>query len=223
MSMQEILSFFSDLAPSLVYVILGAGAALENIVPPVPADTFVFLGGFLAGAGEAEAWTVFGVVWVSNVGAALAVYAAGRRYGASFFEEGVGRYLLKEEHLARIRRFYERWGVIAIFLTRFLPGLRAVVPAFAGVSHQPFVPVAVPLASASAIWYGVLVWLGATAGRNLGTVWGWIQDTNRVLLGLAVVLAAAVAFWWYRTHRRGGSASGAGEPTKPSKPSEPGA
>lgn len=200
--MQDILSFLQGLAPSLIYVVLGAGAALENIVPPVPADTFVFLGGFLAGTGEAEAWTVYGVIWVSNVGSALAVYAAGRRYGRSFFEEGLGRYLLNEEHLARIRDFYDRWGSPAIFLTRFLPGLRAIVPAFAGVSKQPFLPVAVPLATASAIWYGVLVWVGATAGRNVGTIWEWIQDTNRVLLGIAVFLTVIVAIWWYRTHRQ---------------------
>lgn len=216
--MQEILSFLSGLTPSLVYVILGAGAALENIVPPIPADTFVFLGGFLAGAGEAEAWTVYGVIWVSNVGSALAVYAAGRRYGASFFEEGLGRYLLNEEHLTRIRRFYERWGVTAIFLTRFLPGLRAVVPAFAGISHQPVLPVAVPLAVASAIWYGVLVWLGATAGRNVGTIWSWIEGTNRVLLVVAAVLVAAVGIWWYRTHRRGSAASDREEPEEPASP-----
>lgn len=216
--MQEILSFLTGLTPSLIYVILGAGAALENIVPPIPADTFVFLGGFLAGAGEAEAWTVYGVIWVSNVGSALAVYAAGRRYGASFFEEGLGRHLLNEEHLTRIRRFYERWGFTAIFLTRFLPGLRAVVPAFAGVSHQPVLPVAVPLAAASAIWYGVLVWLGATAGRNVGTIWSWVEGTNRVLLVVAAVLMAAVGIWWYRTYRHGSPASDREDPDEPASP-----
>lgn len=199
---QEILSFLGGLTPSLIYAILGAGAALENIVPPVPADTFVFLGGFLAGTGPIDAWTVYGVIWVSNVGSALAVYAAGRRYGRSFFEEGLGRYLLNEEHLERIRDFYDRWGPPAIFFTRFLPGLRAVVPVFAGVSRQPFLPVALPLGIASAIWYGVLVWLGATAGRNVGTLWEWIQSTNRILLGIALALTAAMGVWWYRTRRK---------------------
>lgn len=214
--MQEILSFLGGLAPSLVYAVLGAGAALENIIPPIPADTFVFLGGFLAGTGEADVWTVYGVIWVSNVGSALAVYAAGRRYGRSFFEEGLGSYLLDEEHLSRIRSFYSRWGFPAIFLTRFLPGLRAVVPAFAGVSQHPFLPVAVPLAVASAIWYGVLVWLGATAGRNVDVLWEWIQSTNRVLLGIAVVLSVAVGVWWYRTRRQArsnGTDGGSGDST----------
>ncbi|MFW6200417.1 MAG: DedA family protein [Gemmatimonadota bacterium] len=206
--MQEILSFLGGLAPSLVYAVLGAGAALENIFPPIPADTFVFLGGFLAGAGRADAWTVYGVIWVSNVGSALAVYAAGLRYGSSFFQEGLGRYLLDQEHLIRIRKFYDRWGFPAIFLTRFLPGLRAIVPVFAGVSHHPFLPVAVPLALASAVWYGALVWLGATAGRNVEVLWEWIRSTNRVLLVIAVVLSIGVGVWWYRTRREARTGDG---------------
>lgn len=200
-ALQEILGFLGALRPGLIYAVLGAGAALENVVPPIPADTFVLLGGFLAGVGEVDGWTAFGVTWAANVGSALAVYAAARRYGRGFFAHGLGRYLLNESHLRRMDSFYQRWGVAAIFLTRFLPGLRAVVPAFAGVSHQAFLPVAVPLAVASAIWYGALVWLGATAGRNLDTIWRWVQGTNRVLLAVAVVLTAGVAVWWYRTRR----------------------
>ena len=45
--------------------------------------------------------------------------------------------------------FRERWGIPAIFLSRFLPGLRAMVPVFAGVTHVPFWKLALPLASAS--------------------------------------------------------------------------
>lgn len=209
-ALQDVLGLLGSLRPGLVYAILGAGAALENVVPPVPADTFVLLGGFLAGTGRADAWKVFAVTWTANVGSALVVYAAGRRYGRGFFAEGWGRHVLDERQLRRMRRFYDRWGLPAIFLTRFLPGLRAVVPAFAGVSRQPFLPVAVPVAVASAVWYGLLVWLGATAGRNLDVIWGWLQGTNRALLGVALVLSGFIGIWWYRT-RRGDGAEEAAE------------
>lgn len=197
--LQDLLGFLAALDPLVVYGMLGVGAALENIVPPVPADTFVLLGGFLAGRERADAWTVFTVTWLANVTSALAVYAAGLRYGRSFFAEGAGRYVLHQGQLRRIRAFYDRWGLAAIFFTRFLPGLRAVVPAFAGVSHQRFFPVAAPLVLASAIWYGLLVWLGATAGRNIETIWRWVQGTNRVLVVVAVLLATGASVWWYRT------------------------
>jgi hypothetical protein len=43
-------------------------AALENIIPPVPADTAVALGAFLAGRGTLNAWAVFGITWERTSG-----------------------------------------------------------------------------------------------------------------------------------------------------------
>lgn len=214
--MDAVLSFVAGLPTALVYAVLGAGSALENILPPVPADTFILLGGFLAGRGRADAWLVFGVTWTCNVASALAVYWTGHRYGRSFFEVGMGRHILNGHQLGRVQRFYRRWGTPAIFLTRFLPGLRAVVPAFAGVTHRGFVSVALPLAAASAIWYGILVWVGATTARNLGTIVGWLESANRWLLAVALLIGAGVVAWWWRSRHppereeRQGRGSGSG-------------
>ena len=205
--MDALIDSVVGLPPALVYVVLGLGSAVENLFPPVPADTFILLGGFLAGRGRLDAWTVFAVTWACNVASALVVYGIGHRYGRSFFELGMGRHILHEGQLERMRAFYRRWGTYAIFFTRFLPGFRAVVPVFAGVSHQRFLPVALPLATASALWYAVLVWLGATTARNLDTLLGWLAGANRVLLIAAAVLAVAVGAWWWRTRRRRGGGS----------------
>ena len=170
-------------------------------MPPVPADTFVLLGGFLAARGAANPWVVWGATWACNVTSALAVYGIGHRFGRTFFEEGLGRHALNDHQLTRMASFYRRFGVAAVFFTRFLPGLRAVVPAFAGVSHQRLLPVAVPLALASAIWYGALVWLGTVAGRNLERIVGWVEDANLLLLIVAGALFAGIAWWWIRTRK----------------------
>ncbi|MBW3534793.1 MAG: DedA family protein [Gemmatimonadetes bacterium] len=199
MSFQSILAFLQGLHPAVLYVVLGVGAGIENVVPPVPADTFVLLGGFLTAGGRVGPVGVFLATWGCNVASALAVYGVGRRYGRAFFSEGWGRHLLTPHQLGRMQGFYARWGILAIFFTRFLPGFRAVVPAFAGVSRLPFLPVAIPLTVASALWYGALVWLGATAGRNLDRILGWIGDANLALLVVAGIIAVAVGVWWYRT------------------------
>ena len=203
--MNAILSFLGAQGPFLLYLLLGAGSAVENLFPPIPADTFVLLGAFLAASGRADAWTVFFVTWLANTTAALLVYWTGYRIGRPFFQVGMGRYLLNPAQLRRLDTFYQRWGLPAIFFARFLPGLRAMVPVFAGVTHQPFRVVAFPVFVASGIWYGGLVWLGATAGKNLPAIGQWLAGANRLLLAPALVVLVAVVVWWFRTRRGGDS------------------
>lgn len=201
--MDAALDFLASLPAGLTYLVLGAGAALENIVPPVPADTFILLGGFLAVRGPADVVVVFLVTWVANTSGALLVYGAGHRFGPPFFDTRFGRLLLQPEQLARLRRFYRRRGTPAIFFARFLPGLRAVVPAFAGVARLSFASVALPVTIASALWYGGLVWLGAMAGENLEAIAEWFAAANRLLLFIAIGVAAVILVAWRRTRAPG--------------------
>jgi membrane protein DedA with SNARE-associated domain len=196
---QGFLAWIVGLPNPLVYLILGAGAAIENVVPAVPADTFVVLGGFLAAVGDLHARWVFVFTWVANVASALLMVRVGRTHGTTFFEEGWGRKLLNAHQMERMTAFYGRFGHLAIFLTRFLPGLRA----FAGVTGQPLLKVAIPLALASAIWYGVLVWAGTVAGHNLDRVMAAVGAVNGWLLGAAVVVGGALLVWWWRTRHHG--------------------
>lgn len=199
--MNTILSFLSAQGPILLYLLLGAGSAVENFFPPIPADTFVLLGAFLAAGGRADAWTVFFVTWLANTAAALLVYWTGHRYGRPFFQVGLGRFLLNPAQLRRLNVFYQRWGFPAIFFARFLPGLRAMVPVFAGVTRQRYPVVVIPVLVASGIWYGGLVWLGATAGRNLDAVRDWLAGANRVLLAVALVILGLLVWLWFRTRK----------------------
>jgi membrane protein DedA with SNARE-associated domain len=182
-----------------LYLLLGVGAALENVVPAIPADTFVALGGLLSVVGTLDARWVFLTTWLFNVASALAMYRLGHRYGHALFGTSIGRFVLKPHQIQRLAGFYARWGRPAIFLTRFLPGLRAVVPVFAGITRQAWLSVAIPLAVASAIWYGALVWLGAWAGANLDLLGRLLGRLQGVLGGVAVVVALAALAWWWRS------------------------
>ena len=200
--MEEFLAWFEGIPAPLVYAGLGFGAALENVVPAIPADTFVALGGVLVSAGDLRWPWVFGITWLSNVASALAVYRLGYVRGPGFFRTGIGRRLVDRSQLARMRRFYSRHGVVAIFFTRFLPGLRAVVPVFAGVSRTRWPAVAAPIFVASAIWYGALVGAGVFLGSRLDLLGDLLDRVNLVLVLIATAVTIPVVFWWWRTRRK---------------------
>jgi len=68
-----VVGWLATLPPAAVYVVLAALAFVENLVPVVPADVAVALGAFLSQRGTTTPLLVFFVVWVSNVGGAVAV------------------------------------------------------------------------------------------------------------------------------------------------------
>jgi membrane protein DedA with SNARE-associated domain len=169
------------------------------VIPPVPADTFVLLGAFLAASGRASPWLVFLVTWIANVMSATGVYLLALRFGNGVFATNVGRWLLQPRQLAQIGRFYQRWGTAAIFASRFLPAFRALVPVFAGVTGLRLRRVIFPLAAASALWYGSLVYLGAMAGRNWHAIMAFVDRASTVLLALAAFLLLLLGGWWWRS------------------------
>ncbi len=200
---QDVLQNLAGLPPWLLYLILGVGAAVENIAPPVPADTFVLAGALLAARGSADPWLVFLATWILNVSSAAAMYAVARRHGRRFFKMPIARWLLREHQLEQIDGFYGRYGIPTIFLSRFLPGWRAMVPVFAGVSHMRWWTAVPPMVIASGAWYGLLVYLGAAMGRNLSMIVGLFDSANNVLLAVAGVLIAGVGIWWWRSRHPG--------------------
>jgi membrane protein DedA with SNARE-associated domain len=105
------------------------------------------------------------------------------------------------EVLAALEEAYARWGTAGIFVSRFLPGLRAAVPPFAGIAGLEPAKALLPAAVASAIWYAFLAFAGYEVAENWDAVKALVAGTNRAL-GLAAVVVAAIAFVWLRRRSR---------------------
>ena len=179
-------------------------AAVENVVPPVPADTAVALGAFLSHRGVPSLPMVYAVTLLANIGGAAGVYYAARRYGRRLFATRTGQRLLSPSALAVVEREYLRFGILGIFFGRFLPGVRAVVPPFAGLANLGAWRALVPMATASAIWYGAVALIGAAIGAEWSRISVILGEINQTLAIVAAVAAVVVALVIIRRRRQGG-------------------
>ena len=139
--------------------------------------------------------------WLSNMGTAAWTYYLARRHGASFFKTGWGQRVMPAAAFTALEEAYAKHGVVGIFLSRFLPGVRATVTPFAGVVGMPARRVLVPAALASAIWYAFLAAAGYTLADNWDAVKALVGTANRALGIAAAVAAVFVAFWLWRRLR----------------------
>jgi membrane protein DedA with SNARE-associated domain len=200
--LDQFLDWLSRLPTAPTYLVLMALSALENVFPPVPADVAVAIGAFLARRGEVSVVPLGILCWLANTASSVAMYRFARSHGGAFFKTGWGRLLMPPKVMAALEEAYARWGVAGIFLSRFLPGVRAAVTPFAGVVGMPAARALVPAALASAIWYAFLTAAGYALASNWDAVKGLVSDANRALGIAAVVVTLLGALWIWRHSRR---------------------
>lgn len=199
-----ILAWLTSLPPWLLYLALATVAAVENVFPPFPADTIVAFGAFLAARGEASLLGSFLATWLGNVAGAMLMYAGGRRFGPAGLRERLhARGAHSDGTASRIAGLYARYGVPALFVSRFLPGARALVPPVAGALHVPLLTTTLAIALASALWYGAIAVLAYRVGARWEDLAERIASMNRTLgIGAAVLVAAVVAVVVWKRRRR---------------------
>src|SRR5690606_34457615 len=156
----------------------------------------------LAARGAASPIGAFLATWAGNTAGAFLMYYLGRRFGPARLSARFPA-LGGEAGARRIADLYRRYGIAAIFLSRFLPGARALVPPMAGMLRVPALSAALAIALASAIWYGAISVLAFKVGSRWEDFAAVVTSAGRwSAIGAAAIVALVVAIVWWRRRRK---------------------
>jgi membrane protein DedA with SNARE-associated domain len=177
----------------------------ESAGIPISSEIVVPLGGALASgalAGEAHL-NFFGVVAASSVGnllGSLIAYLLVRAYGKRFIL-GPGRRIgLNAGHLALAQRFFDRWGLLAVFGGRLLPVIRTYISFPAGLSRIRTAPFAAATIVGAIPWNFAL----AYAGLKLGENWTKVESLlGKFTIPAAIVVLVLLGLAYYFGKRMG--------------------
>jgi membrane protein DedA with SNARE-associated domain len=161
--------------------------------------------GFLAGRGLLAPTTVFVTAVVGTQVGVMAVFWISRRWGRALLAGPMGRYL-PADRLGRLEAWFGRYGTPAIAISRFFPGIRALVMPAAGLAGFPAWKVWVFAGVSVVIWNAFVVGLGLLAGTHLEWAKDMLVRYNTVagaIVGMAVVAWLAVVL--YRRYARSSS------------------
>jgi membrane protein DedA with SNARE-associated domain len=194
-----------DLILSLIeqygYLIVFFGVMLESAGIPLPGETILIAAGFMVqrgylDPGDAIIYGILGTVTGDQIG-----YWIGRKGGRPLILRW-GRYvLITPERLEYAEGFFARHGGKAVFLARFVAGLRVFGALIAGMSRMPWRTFFLYNALGGATWATTALLVGYLVGGSFDLVVRWVEQAS-VLLGilLALALVLYLAYRWASKH-----------------------
>lgn len=168
---------------------------LESMVFPVPSEAVMPFAGFLIADGT---FTFTGVILASTLGSivgSLLSYYIGY-YGGKPFLARFGKFLLLDRHdLELTERFFNRYGDITIFLSRFIPIVRHLISIPAGVGQMKLGRFLLYTTIGAGLWNAFLAWVGFRLKNN----WAEVMKYSHVIdLIVLVVLGGAALYYGYK-------------------------
>ena len=188
-----------ELARLYGYWVVFLGIAIENMGIPLPGETIVIVGGFLAGSGELNYWWVLvsaiaGAVLGDNFG-----YWVGRFGGWQLLLK-IGRvFRLQEQRLEQARDRYSQNAAQAVFFGRFITLLRIFAGPLAGITQMPYKKFLLYNFGGAVVWSTTIVSIAFFLGKavSLEQIVSWVAQIGIVALLLVVALILAPILWEY--------------------------
>ncbi len=180
---------------------------LENLIPPIPSELIMPLGGFYVSQGQLDFFPVVLAGLIGTVIGALPWYGIGRLVNEERLEKWLekhGRWLgINPQELARSRKWFNRYGVSLVFWGRLVPGIRTLISVPAGVELMPMTPFLIWTTAGSLIWTLFLTITGFYLGDNYANIANWISPFSSIFKAIIVlIIFGACITLIYKTLRK---------------------
>ncbi len=180
---------------------------LENLIPPIPSELIMPLGGYYISQGQLDFLPVVLAGLIGTVVGALPWYGIGRLVNEERLElwlEKNGRWLgINPQELARSRKWFNRYGVSLVFWGRLVPGIRTLISVPAGIELMPMTPFLIWTTAGSLIWTLFLTITGFFLGDNYENIATWISPFSSIFkIIIVVIISSAFITLIYKTIRK---------------------
>lgn len=170
-----------------IYIILFLVIFVETglvVMPFLPGDSLLFTAGLFAASGELNIALLLGLLVVAAILGDNVNYWIGRNIGLNVFNWKIkGRQLVKPIYLEKTEAFFEKNGVKAIIMARFVPFVRTFTPFAAGIGKMNYRKFFLFDVIGGFLWiFGLTL-----AGYFLGSI-EWIKhNIEKVCLGIIFI------------------------------------
>jgi len=196
--MNELTEFVIRYGLPLIFVLVLA----EQLGVPIPTLPVLVVAGALSIEHDLSVWAVIAV----SVGAATIAdtlwYVLGRRKGRRVLETLCRVSLSPDSCVRQTEGLFERWGMPALVVAKFVPGFSTVAPPLAGMTGVGLGRFLFYDAAGSALWAGAAVLGGVIFHRVVDQLLGLLESFGSTAVELLLGgLVLVVLVKWYERRR----------------------
>ena len=169
-SIPEYISKAVETNSAIAYLTICLAMFLENIIPPIPSEIIMPLGGFFVYQQKLNFYLL--VFWglLGTIAGSLPWYYLGRLVNEkrlSNFLDKKGKYLgITSNDLAKSKLWFDKYGVSLVFWGRLVPGIRTLISVPAGMELMSLKQFLIWTTLGSLIWVALLTYAGFLFGEN---------------------------------------------------------
>jgi len=187
---------------TIAYLIICLAMFLENIIPPIPSEIIMPLGGFFVHQQKLNFyilifWGLFGTIAGSMPWYYLGKLVNEKRL--SNFLDKRGKYLgITSNDLAKSKLWFDKYGVSLVFWGRLVPGIRTLISVPAGMELMPLKKFLIWTTLGSLIWVVFLTYAGVLFGENYQIIETYLDQVKyfvKPILILIIVYFLIKYFW----------------------------
>jgi len=185
---ETILNELTSLPPVWIYTTLFLFAFVENVFPPSPSDFVVVVGGSLIATGIIDFIPTLILTSLGTVIGFMVLFYIGSTVYKKVIHSGKLKFI-PIDAIDKVEIWFKKYGYGIILANRFMPGTRAVISFFAGLSHLD-VKKTIILSTISAFaWNTLILYLGYLFGDNVELVDQYLTTYTNIVIGITVVIA----------------------------------
>jgi membrane protein DedA with SNARE-associated domain/rhodanese-related sulfurtransferase len=175
---------------------------MDQMGLPIPAIPALIVAGALAADGKLSVPGLFIVAVVAILIAVSAWYYAGERYGNRVMRMLCRISLTPDLCVSQAQTLFERRGINALIIARFLPGLSAIAPALAGATRIGWPRFLFFSTLGAILWVGAGLGVGIVLKGQIEHLLMLLKNIGAIAIAIiGALLAAYIAYKWWERHR----------------------
>ena len=184
-SIPEYISKAVDTNSTIAYLTICLAMFLENIIPPIPSEIIMPLGGFFVYQQKLNFYTL--VFWglFGTIAGSMPWYYLGKLVNEkrlSNFLDKNGKYLgITSNDLAKSKIWFDKYGVSLVFWGRLVPGIRTLISVPAGMELMPLRKFLIWTTLGSLIWILLLTYAGFVFGENYQIIETYLDQIKYIV------------------------------------------